>query len=186
MQQLLLRKFTSSENSFSNFNSKWKLSMKTPLCKFRKSPSWRLRREQHREHTRVRVAAFCCLRPMVLVSNPILHELHSSMLKEGPLDLTFWSFWLFCTIVWKKLRGIFCENFIKNSKEKLVKCDTELARLHKVLYKVVHKISRLQKFNRAQEIEFNSFTAWTIVLKLGTLVHHVHGYKICLRFLNFA
>ena len=45
------------------------------------------------------------------------------------------------------------------------------------LYKVVHKISRLRKFNRAREIEFNFFTLWTISMKLGTLVHHVHGFK---------
>ena len=46
------------------------------------------------------------------------------------------------------------------------------------LYKVVHKNGRLRKFNRSREIEFNFFTAWTIFMKLGTLVHHVHGYKI--------
>ena len=45
------------------------------------------------------------------------------------------------------------------------------------LYKVVHKNGRLQKFNRAQENEFYLFIAWTIFMKLGTLVHHVHGYK---------
>ena len=45
------------------------------------------------------------------------------------------------------------------------------------LYKVVHKIGRLQKFNRSREIEFNFLTAWTIFMKLGTLVHHVYGYK---------
>ena len=44
----------------------------------------------------------------------------------------------------------------KNSKEELAKCATEAARLHKVsVYKVVHKIARLRKFNRAREIEFN-------------------------------
>ena len=37
------------------------------------------------------------------------------------------------------------------------------------LYKVVHKIGRLRKFNRSREIEFNFFTAWTIFMKLGTL-----------------
>ena len=26
-------------------------------------------------------------------------------------------------------------------------------------------------------IEFDFFIAWTIFMKLGTLVHHVHGYK---------
>ena len=44
------------------------------------------------------------------------------------------------------------------------------------LYKVVHKIGRLRKFNRAREIEFNFFIPWTIFMKLGTLVFHVHGY----------
>ena len=29
------------------------------------------------------------------------------------------------------------------------------------LYKVVHKIGRLRKFNRSREIEFNFLTAWT-------------------------
>ena len=38
------------------------------------------------------------------------------------------------------------------------------------LHKVVHKMCRVRKFNRAREIEFNFFTAWTIFLKLGTLV----------------
>ena len=46
------------------------------------------------------------------------------------------------------------------------------------LYKVVNKISRLRKFNRSREIEFNFVTAWTISMKLGTLVHHVYGYKL--------
>ena len=48
------------------------------------------------------------------------------------------------------------------------------------LYKVVdlHKIGRLQKSNHARESEFNFFIAWTIFMKLGTLVYHVHGYKM--------
>ena len=54
------------------------------------------------------------------------------------------------------------------------------------LYKVVYKIGRLRKFNRAREIEFNFFTTRTIFMKLGTLVHHVHGYKIASDFLIFA
>ena len=45
------------------------------------------------------------------------------------------------------------------------------------LYKVVHKIGRLRKFNRSREIEFNFLTAWTISMKFGTLVHHAPGYK---------
>ena len=45
---------------------------------------------------------------------------------------------------------------LKNSKEKLVKYTKEVARLpmKRFLYKVVHKIGRLRKFNRAREIEF--------------------------------
>ena len=54
------------------------------------------------------------------------------------------------------------------------------------LYKVVHKIGRLRKFNRSREIEFNFFTAWTIFMKLGTLVQHAPGYKVASDFLIFA
>ena len=45
------------------------------------------------------------------------------------------------------------------------------------LYKVVHKIGRLRKFNRSREIEFNFFTAWTLSMKFGTLVQYASGYK---------
>ena len=48
------------------------------------------------------------------------------------------------------------------------------------LYKVVHKIGRLRKFNRSREIEFNFVTAWTISMKFGTLVQHALGYKLFL------
>ena len=46
-----------------------------------------------------------------------------------------------------------------------------------LLYKVVHKNGRLQKLNRAREIEFNFFTLWAISMKFGPLVLHVPGYK---------
>ena len=45
------------------------------------------------------------------------------------------------------------------------------------LYKLVHKIGRLRKFNRSREIECNFLTAWTISMKFGTLVQHTPGYK---------
>ena len=45
------------------------------------------------------------------------------------------------------------------------------------LYKVVHKIGHLRKFNRSREIEFNFLTAWTISMKFDTLVQHAPGYK---------
>ena len=38
------------------------------------------------------------------------------------------------------------------------------------LYKVVHKIGRLRKFNRSCKIEFNFLTAW---LKSGILLHEI-------------
>ena len=55
--------------------------------------------------------------------------------------------------------------------------------------KVEYKIGRLRKpsrVNRSREVEFNFFIAWTIFMKLGTLVHHVYAYKTCLRFFNFC
>ena len=51
--------------------------------------------------------------------------------------------------------------------------------------KVVHKISRLRKFYRAREIEFNFFIAWTIFMNLGTLVDHVPGYTMLPQIFNF-
>ena len=100
-------------------------------------------------------------------------------LMQDPLDLSFWSFLTFLHNGIQKVERHFLWKFHKkNSKEKLVKCATEVARLHRVSYKVVHKIGRLRKFNHAREIEFNFFTAWTIFMKLGTLIHHVHGYKM--------
>ena len=47
----------------------------------------------------------------------------------------------------------------------------------KFLYKVVHKIGCLRKFNRSREIEFNFLTAWTMSMKFGTLVQRAPGYK---------
>ena len=61
----------------------------------------------------------------------------------------------------------------------MVKCATEVAPLCMgPLYKVVHNIGLLQKFNRAHRIEFKSVTASNISMKLGTFVHHAHAYKI--------
>ena len=55
------------------------------------------------------------------------------------------------------------------------------------LYKVVHTIGRLQKFNRSREIKFNFLTAWTISMKFGTLVQHAPDYKPLLQiFKSFA
>ena len=66
----------------------------------------------------------------------------------------------------------------KNSKKKLVKCATEVARLRKVAIQscTQNRPSPNVQF-LARKIEFNVFIAWTIFMKLGTRVHHVHGYK---------
>ena len=96
-----------------------------------------------------------------------------------PLDLSFWSFLTFLHhgiekverhLLWKFHKKIQRKSW-SNVLPKLLACIG-------FLYKVVHKNGRLRKFNRAREIEFNFFTVWTIIMKLGTLVHHVHGYKI--------
>ena len=96
-----------------------------------------------------------------------------------PLDLSFWSFLTFLThgiekierhLLWKLHKKIQRKRW-SNMPPKLLACI-------RLLYKVVDKIGRLWKFNRAREIEFNFFIAWTIFMKLGTLVHHVHGYKM--------
>ena len=95
-----------------------------------------------------------------------------------PLDLSFWSFLTFLHhgiekverhLLWKFHEKIQRKSW-SNVPPKLLACI-------RFLYKVVHKIGRLRKFNRSREIEFNFFTAWTIFMKLGTLVQHAPGYK---------
>ena len=84
-----------------------------------------------------------------------------SCLKAGPLDLSFWSFLTFLHhgieeverhLLWKFHKKIQRKSW-SNVPPKLLACI-------RLLYKVVHY-----------------FIAWTIFMKLGTLVHHVHGYK---------
>ena len=100
-------------------------------------------------------------------------------LRQDPLDLGFWSFLTFLhgsienverKLLWKFHKTIQRESW-SNVPPKLLAC-------LRFLYKVVHKNGRLWKFNRSREIAFNFFTALTIFMKLGTLVHHVHGYNI--------
>ena len=108
-------------------------------------------------------------------------------MKAGPLDLSFWPSMTFLHHYIEKVERhllLKCHNKIQrkswsNEPPKLLACI-------RFLYKVVHKIGRLRKFNRARQIEFNFFTVRTMFMKFGTLVHHVHGYKSCLRFLIFA
>ena len=99
-------------------------------------------------------------------------------LKDHPLDLSFWSFLTFLHhgieeverhLLWKFYKKIQRKSW-SNVQPKLLACIG-------FLYKVVHKIGRLRKFNRSREIEFNFLTAWTISMKFGTLVHYAPGYK---------
>ena len=87
---------------------------------------------------------------------------------RGSKDASFWN----CT---KKIQ----RKSWSNAPPKLLACIG-------FLYKVVDKNDRLRKFNRACKIELNFLTAYTISMKLGTLVHHVLGYATCLRFLICA
>ena len=95
----------------------------------------------------------------------------TTSIRQDPLDLSFWSFLTFLHHGIDKVERHLLWKF-----HKLVKCATEVAL--RFLYKVVHKIGRLRKFNRSREIDFNFIMAWTIFMTLGTIVHHVHGYKI--------
>ena len=52
------------------------------------------------------------------------------------------------------------------------------------LFRVVHKNGRLRKFNRAREIEFNYFTAWSISINLAHLFIMLMATKVGLRFFN--
>ena len=80
-------------------------------------------------------------------------------------------------LLWKFHKKIWRKSW-SNVPPKLLACI-------KFLYKVVHKIGCLWKFNRARESEFKFFTAWTIFMKLGTLAHHVHGYKMLPQIFQF-
>ena len=95
-----------------------------------------------------------------------------------PLDLSFWSFLTFLHYGIEKVERHLMLKFHKKIQRKSwSNVPSKLLACIRFLYKVVHKNGRLRKFNRSREIEFNFFTAWTIFMKLGTLVHHVPGYK---------
>ena len=74
----------------------------------------------------------------------------------------------------------------RNSKEKLVKCATEVARLHKVSIQSCTQNSRLRKFNRAREIEFNFLSFGLSLRNLAHLFIMFMATKRCLRLLIFA
>ena len=102
--------------------------------------------------------------------------LYISIFKAGPLGLSFWSFLHHGVegverhLLWKFHKKIQWKSW-SNVPPKLLACI-------RFLYKVVHTIGRLRKFNRVREIALNFFTTWTMFMKLGTLVHHVHGNQM--------
>ena len=109
-------------------------------------------------------------------------------IKAGPpLDLSFWSFLTFLHHgIEKVARHLLWKFHEKIQRKSWSNVPPKLLACIRFLYKVVHKIGRLRKFNRSREIEFNFFTAYTISMKFGTLFHHVYGYKGCLRFFIFC
>ena len=115
---------------------------------------------------------------MKAVFHPTFNFVYMVTFTRTPLDLSFWSFLTFLHhdieqveghLVWKVHKKIQRKSW-SNVPPKLLACIG-------FLYKVVHKIGRLRKFNRSREIEFNFITAGTISMKFGTLVHHASGYR---------
>ena len=97
---------------------------------------------------------------------------------QDTLDLSFWSFLTFLHHSIKDVkRHLLWKLHTKIRRKSWSKALPKLLACIGFLYKVVHKIGRLRKFNCAREIEFNFFTAWAIFMKLGTLVQHAPGYK---------
>ena len=83
------------------------------------------------------------------------------LLRQDPLDLSFWSFLTFFHHRIEKVeRHLLWKFHKKNSKTKVVKCATELARLHKASIQSCTQNRPSPKVqSRAREIEFNFFTA---------------------------
>ena len=62
----------------------------------------------------------------------------------------------------------------------------QVARLHmRFLYKVVHKTAVSESSIALGRLNLTFFIAWTIFMKLGTLVHHVYGSKTVLPIFKF-
>ena len=126
-------------------------------------------------------------RTFYLIARAALEIFSPVVLKAGPpLDLSFWSFLTLLHhgkeeierhLLWKFYKKIRRKSW-SNVPPKLLACIG-------FLYKVVHKIGRLRKFNRSRELEFNFLTVWTITMKFGTLVQHAPGYKTLLQNLRF-
>ena len=87
---------------------------------------------------------------------------------------------------WYISRCIFCENCKKKTlKGKWVKCAPEFARLHKVSIQSCTQ-NRPSPKVQSRWRDFLSLGLSSGNRKLGTLVHHVPGCKLCLRFFKYS
>ena len=103
-----------------------------------------------------------------------------------PLDLSFWTFLTFLHHGIEEVeRHLLWKGYKKIRRKSRSNVPPKLLACIRFLYKVVHKIGRLRKFNRSREIEFNFLTAWTIPMKFGTLVQHGPGSKILPQIFQF-
>ena len=119
------------------------------------------------------VSAKIYLRIAFFFSLSLSVEERKTGFQHRPLDLSFWSFLTFLHHSVDKVERHLLWNFHKKIQRKSwSNVPPKLLACTRFLYKVVHKIGRLQKLNRTREIELNFFTAWTIIP--------------CLRFLIFA
>ena len=80
---------------------------------------------------------------------------HATNLRQDPLIWVFGRFWLFCTIIEEVGRHLLWKFHKQIRKKSWSNVPPKLLTCIRFLYKVVHKIGRLRKFNRALEIEFN-------------------------------
>ena len=121
---------------------------------------------------------------MVIIWNTVIAAISVRDLRQDSLYLSFWSFSTFFAPWYRRSREASSVKISqKNSKEKLVKCATEVARLHKVSIQSCTQIGRLRKFNCAREIEFK------LRLSLWNLAHLFIMFmatKVASDFLIFA
>ena len=97
-----------------------------------------------------------------VVSYDVLHHMNFEwcFLRQDPLDLSFWSFFTFLHHGIEKVERHLLWKFHKKiQRKRWSNVPPNLLACIRFLYKVVHKIGRLRKFNRARKIEFNFFTA---------------------------
>ena len=112
-------------------------------------------------------------------------------LKAGsPLIWVFAHFWLFCTIVWKKWRGIFCENFIKKFKGKVAQMCHRSCSLAQGFYTKLYTKTAVSKSSIALGLGTLKLTFLSFGLSFWNLAHLFIMFMAtkqgCLKFFNFC